>query len=449
MRWYAAKVLLGFALAGALMGQAAAPAGHTVRGIGQGETVREALEQALIAAIEQAVGVHVEGVTLLTGEVIQSRIATFSNGYVQRYKELTRQTRNGIVEITIEAVVFTDRSLEPPRPAPAIRQEVDGPSLVARGTTILRQVNDSRRVIATALNGFPLNCIVAKVGAPEVDKVVGESTKLTVPLTFEIDSPAFNRTMADLRSALEAVGAKGQPVSATAYDLRTLTQAKDAKTQELAVRAKYFLGHDIPNGIPLYAFLEMSSPQPAIVAGPNRGRLIDQVDGRAATSSSLAVQQSIHVLVPAADSHLPGVVPWMQYDLNPDQAALFPARSAKQVTVVVALMDETGQTLTSYELPTSFPDGMHRADIMGVRGLSTQCGAVNLLALNPIERFGNLSKTPGGQLAEFSKWFRFQTSIASVALFSPQVRIQTSVTIRNDLLQRVRSLTAKLTETPQ
>jgi hypothetical protein len=79
--------------------------------IGQGSTKREATENALRSAIEQAFGVFVSANTeILNDELIKDEIATVSSGNIQSYEEISSdQLADGTYEVTLKAVVSINK----------------------------------------------------------------------------------------------------------------------------------------------------------------------------------------------------------------------------------------------------------------------------------------------------------------------------------------------------
>ncbi len=78
---------------------------------GQGSTKREATENALRSAIEQAFGVFVSANTeILNDELIKDEIATVSSGNIQSYEEISSdQLADGTYEVTLKAVVSINK----------------------------------------------------------------------------------------------------------------------------------------------------------------------------------------------------------------------------------------------------------------------------------------------------------------------------------------------------
>lgn len=78
----------------------------TVKGQGSGVTVDVALKDAYRDAIETAVGLYVEAEQMVKNDsLIKDEILIHSNAYIENYKELKRETVNGVVKVKIMALV--------------------------------------------------------------------------------------------------------------------------------------------------------------------------------------------------------------------------------------------------------------------------------------------------------------------------------------------------------
>jgi len=79
----------------------------TVTGIGT--TLESAEKQALAAAIRQTVGAYIDSKTIIENEeVIQDRILSVSNAFVDRYEVVgqPKKSSDGLIQITVIAMVI-------------------------------------------------------------------------------------------------------------------------------------------------------------------------------------------------------------------------------------------------------------------------------------------------------------------------------------------------------
>ncbi len=92
-----------------LLGMAATAMAGTVTATGQGATQRDALHSAMRQAIEQEIGVLIDSRTYVENyRVINDRIFTHSEGYINGYQILSQNFENSIYTVTIQANVSSD-----------------------------------------------------------------------------------------------------------------------------------------------------------------------------------------------------------------------------------------------------------------------------------------------------------------------------------------------------
>ncbi len=78
----------------------------TVETIGYGNTKDEALKNAFSSAVSQYVGVLVDAKEVVkNGKLIQDKILTFSNGYIDTYETISSKKQMGLWEVSIKAIV--------------------------------------------------------------------------------------------------------------------------------------------------------------------------------------------------------------------------------------------------------------------------------------------------------------------------------------------------------
>lgn len=77
---------------------------------GHGVSREQALNNAFKTAIEQYIGVVVDSDTMLkNGKLLKDDILTASNGFIQTYREIMVNEENGLFEVSIEAVVKSQK----------------------------------------------------------------------------------------------------------------------------------------------------------------------------------------------------------------------------------------------------------------------------------------------------------------------------------------------------
>jgi len=77
---------------------------------GYGINKRQALDNALKSAVEQAIGVLIDTETMLKNDkIIKDNILTSSSGYVKSYKEISFNKSNSLIELKIKAIVKSQK----------------------------------------------------------------------------------------------------------------------------------------------------------------------------------------------------------------------------------------------------------------------------------------------------------------------------------------------------
>ena len=137
----------------------AAPAANikeiTVTGIGA--TLESAEKQALASAIRQAVGAYMDSKTIVENEeVIQDRILSVSNAFVEKYEVVgqPKKTSDGLIEITILAKVKTNQVVQALKENNLISGEVAGQNLWAEASTKVMNAQDAVAMLEAKLPEF-------------------------------------------------------------------------------------------------------------------------------------------------------------------------------------------------------------------------------------------------------------------------------------------------------
>jgi hypothetical protein len=109
---------------------------HTEIAEGTGTDASEALREAFRTAVRQAVGVYVDSETLSQKEeIVTDRLTTFSDAFVVRYEELSRETVDGLVRVKISAAIELGKMLADLRAAKIDTLDLAGQDLVASAVT--------------------------------------------------------------------------------------------------------------------------------------------------------------------------------------------------------------------------------------------------------------------------------------------------------------------------
>ena len=79
---------------------------NTIQAIGYGNSEDEALKNAFQSAVGEYVGVLVDSKTISQkGKLLEDKILTFSNGYIDSYKKLSSKEQMGLWEVKIAAII--------------------------------------------------------------------------------------------------------------------------------------------------------------------------------------------------------------------------------------------------------------------------------------------------------------------------------------------------------
>ena len=124
----------------------------TVTGIGT--TLESAEKQALVSAVRQAVGAYIDSKTIVENEeVIQDRILSVSNAFVEKYKTIgkPKKSADGLIEITIIAMVKTNQVIQALKEQKIVTGEVAGQNLWAEVSTKVMNAQDAVTMLETKL----------------------------------------------------------------------------------------------------------------------------------------------------------------------------------------------------------------------------------------------------------------------------------------------------------
>lgn len=179
---------------------------------GIGKDSENALKNALRAAIEQAVGTLVDSETLAKNdEVVNDQILSYSAGFVESHKVIGEpKTSDGLVSIKINAQVRRTQLTQKLQAANIHIKEVDGESFFGEVITKMEQQQSANDMINKALDGFPENCIVAKIiGKPDYNDING---KLILQMEVSVDTEVYNNFTQNLLSVLDKTASKKNKV---------------------------------------------------------------------------------------------------------------------------------------------------------------------------------------------------------------------------------------------
>ncbi|NDC53885.1 MAG: hypothetical protein EBZ74_06230, partial [Planctomycetia bacterium] len=184
---------------------------HTEVAEGNGTDASEALREAFRTAVRQAVGVYVDSETLSQKEeIVTDRLTTFSDAFIVRYEELSRETVDGLVRVKIAAAIEVGKMLADLRAARIDTLDLAGQDLVASAVTRKEARDAAAALLYRKFCELP-NVLSASALPFQTGDYDAEIGKLTVTYTLLTDRDRY-RAFLDSALPLLAQVAKGKTV---------------------------------------------------------------------------------------------------------------------------------------------------------------------------------------------------------------------------------------------
>ncbi len=173
----------------------------TVTGIG--DTIEAAEKQALASAIRQAVGAYMDSKTIFENEeVIQDRILSVSNAFVEKYEVVgqPKKLSDGLIEITVIARVKTNQVVQALKENNLISGEVAGQNLWAEASTKVMNAQDAVTMLETKIPELIKSVVTItpldKEGKPLLTKdASGNAMPSTAPAVVDSDDLTGEATL--------------------------------------------------------------------------------------------------------------------------------------------------------------------------------------------------------------------------------------------------------------
>lgn len=163
-----------------------------VRSNGIGVSQKKAIDNAVTAAIQQAVGQYVQAETIVANnEIIKDELLSYSAGYVERYNLIEHIVDNdGLHQVEILANVRSNQLLEKLKDLNIAVRSIDGSSLAAKSDTQRDMQRQGARLLTEIWEKYPSSAY--KIEIDQVDSKAssnsGDMTTLTINGTVQIDS---------------------------------------------------------------------------------------------------------------------------------------------------------------------------------------------------------------------------------------------------------------------
>jgi hypothetical protein len=239
----------------------------TVTGIGT--TLESAEKQALASAIRQAVGAYMDSKTIVENEeVIQDRILSVSNAFVDRYEVVgqPKKSSDGLIQITVIAMVKANQVLQALKQNNLISADIAGENLWAEAATKVQNTQDSLTFLNEKLpellktliklefldkNGNPTRSIKP---ADQIQNA--EEITATWYVRLSVDQKTYFKNFAPVlvKCLQNITGVRGEK-----FQIKNPKRTNFEKGSPYEF-SKYF-GKDIPFAIPFLVFKDTVSPK--------------------------------------------------------------------------------------------------------------------------------------------------------------------------------------------
>lgn len=201
---------------------------------GLGTDPEKALKNALMSAVEQAVGLIVDAETLVKNDrIVRDQILTYSDGFVETFEKIREGTRDGLVEIKIKATIKRRQLVTKLSESKVTSAKLDGASLFGELTTQIEGQKNAAKLLERALEGLPLKLMTAELADPKptIIKKDEASVKARWTVVIGFDQKAYDeKILPKLRDVLGAM-------------------AKRKGVDEVAIKANAFLRATVPTPI--------------------------------------------------------------------------------------------------------------------------------------------------------------------------------------------------------
>src|ERR1039457_3547208 len=125
-------------------------AAETVKAIGVGRTADDAQKNAIMNAVQQVVGMYIDGQTLIKNEqLVLDEVLSVSSGFVSSFEVMLpprKRLSDGLFETTIKAVVEKSRVAERLDKAKIVKVSVNAQDAWAEAFSRLQNAQDGRQL---------------------------------------------------------------------------------------------------------------------------------------------------------------------------------------------------------------------------------------------------------------------------------------------------------------
>jgi hypothetical protein len=177
---------------------------------GVGSTEEEARKEALRQAVAKVVGtLVVAGEEVKNDTLIDQKILTYTDGYVERYDTLkTTPEPGGRYRVKIHAWVRAGKLTKALADNAIQVREIDARSLQGKSETIAEQSKSASDLVMNLFDGFPEKVLTAEPLEPQVIKSEGALTTFEIPVRIRLDANRWAAWVAEARRILDPISTK-------------------------------------------------------------------------------------------------------------------------------------------------------------------------------------------------------------------------------------------------
>ncbi len=148
---------------------------------GMGTTPETAKQNALRAAVEQVVGIHLLSDTIVqNSELINDKILSYSGGFITQSRIINTRRDGELYVAQVEAIVASTKVRRKLLDLNIAVRKVDGGSLFSEASTRIGEKRDGAAMLAHVTRKFPQAAYRFTIGNPVVEKVDHHSNKASV-----------------------------------------------------------------------------------------------------------------------------------------------------------------------------------------------------------------------------------------------------------------------------
>jgi len=198
----------------------------SIEAIGYGNTENEALKSAYKNAVEEYVGVLVDTkVVIKNSKLIENKILTFSNGYIDSYKKISSKEQMGLWEVKINAIIKEqliakkmDMLKIPPKKienseqiyaklATQIKTKFDAEDMLVAFTKKIGTVEIYKELVKPKINSFEL----------DIDGATRTQVEGIIEYSYTFNYKKYEEIANEFESLLKAIGGKKVKTYSTSW----------------------------------------------------------------------------------------------------------------------------------------------------------------------------------------------------------------------------------------